>query len=146
MEITTIEEAFKEIEKKQERVPVEGIEFLYNHETNEKITNKLAFSLENAYNNAVYYDKASDYYHPTPLWYSIVAENHLSEELVQPIISLYTSADSESWDFLNEQGQFLVGKICKELGQKATKPFLDAIEKHSIKEAQSPTLFRASSD
>ena len=141
MRISTIEEAFKEIEKKQEFVPIEAIEFLYNHEQNEKITNKIVFSLENAYNDNVYFDKTEDYFYPTPLWYSIVAENHLSEELVHPIISLYTSTDTKDWDYLNEQGIFLVGKISKKLREKATKPFLDTIEKYSKSNAQHPTLF-----
>jgi hypothetical protein len=141
MEITTIEEAFKEIEKEQERVPVEGIEYLYNHEKNEEITNKLAFSLENAYNKDVYYNKAADYYYPTPLWYAIVAENHLSEELVQPIISLYTPRGSETWDYLDEQGHFLIGKISKELGEKATNPFLDTSEEYSKKKTRYSTLY-----
>jgi hypothetical protein len=114
---------------------------LYDHEKNEAITKKLAFSLENAYNEAVYYDKAGDFYSPAPLWYAIVAENHLSEALVQPIISLYTSTDTKDWDYLNEQGSFLVGKISKELGEKATKPFLDAIEKYSKSDNQYPTLY-----
>ena len=40
MKIESIEAAFAEIEKKQERVPVEAIEFLQACETNDIITEK----------------------------------------------------------------------------------------------------------
>jgi len=139
MKIETIEAAFAEIEKKQERVPVEAIEFLHNCETDDVIIEKLKFSLENAYDD-IYFDAQDDYYYPTPLWYAIVAEEHLCEELVQPIISLFSTEFVDDWDYLNEQGGFLVGKLCDYICEKAVTPILEAIRDYCTKEGY-PILY-----
>jgi len=140
MKVETIEQAFTEIENAHAKMPVEAIEFLYSCDKNEKITEKLKFSLSNAYSKKVYYNEEDDYYHPTPLWYAIVAENHLSEELIEPIIKLFTSTEAD-WDYLNEQGNFLTGKLCSEIGEKAVSPILEVILKDSKQKKKHPTLF-----
>lgn len=140
MTIETIEQAFVEIEKKQEKVPWEAIEFLRSHDKNEKIAEKLKFSLSNAYNKEVYHDKETDYYYPTPLWYAIVAENQVSEELIEPVIQLFIT-EEERWDYLNEQGMYLVGKLCEEFGDKAVDPILQAILKDSKQKTDNSALF-----
>jgi len=141
MKIETIEAAFSEIEKKQEQVPIEAIEFLHNCKTNKLITDKITFALENAYNDEVYYDKKDNYYYPTPLWYAIVAEEHLCEDLIQPIISLFITEAEDDWDYLDEQGSFLTGKLCEAFREKAVTPILETVREYSKLEVSYPTLF-----
>lgn len=139
MKITTIQEAFHEIERRQERVPIEAIEFLRNHPTSDEIIDKLAFALSNAY-TGLYDDGIEEYYSSAVLWYAVVAECHPVEKLVQPIISLYVGVEDD-WDYLDEQGQLLVDIFCKELGDAATVPFLNAIEESAKIKSTSPTLY-----
>ncbi len=139
MKITTIQEAFHEIERRQERVPIEAIEFLRNHPTTDEIIDKLAFILSNAYTD-IYDDTTDGYNSSATLWYAVVAECHPSEKLVQPVISLYAGVEDD-WDYLNEQGHLLVDILCKELGDVATIPFLNAIEEAAKTKSTSPTLF-----
>jgi len=141
MKIETVEAAFLEIDRSQERVPVEAIEFLQSQESNDVITQKIVFSLENAYNKDVYYNEVEDYYYPTPIWYAVVAEEHLSETLIQPIIQLFISEKEQDWDYLNEQGSVLAGKICEALGEKAVTPMLETIRDYSKIEDQYATLY-----
>lgn len=132
MTIKTIDQAFAEIEKEEGKTQ-EAITFLHAQEKNEKITEKLKDSLNNAYKEGVYP-------YPVPLYYAIVAENHLSEELLQPIIDLCTKERRTS-DFLNEQASFLTGKICDELGEKVVTQILEVILADSLQDDNGSTLF-----
>ena len=76
MKITSKEQAFEILDTKRYGIPFDAIEYLYNHKKNPEILDKIAFSLENAYNSTVYYDLQLDFYYSTPIWYAIVAENH----------------------------------------------------------------------
>jgi uncharacterized protein YecA (UPF0149 family) len=70
-----------------------------------------------------------------------VAENHLSEVLINPIIELYITGNGDSWDWLDEQGSFLIGKACAEIGRPAIKAFLDTIETFVKKNTELPVLY-----
>jgi len=140
--ISSIEEAFAAIEKRQQKMPVEAIQYLYEHEPNEQITEKIIYVLSNAYNEEVTYDSDNDYYSPMALWYAIVAENHLSESLIEPVISLFTIADDKAdWDFLNEQGQYLIGQLCEKFGNIATTKILEVVKDCVEKKRECPVLF-----
>ncbi len=136
----TIESAFHELDTTNKPGPIEAIDFLYNHERDRLITAKIAYSLRNAYNDDVYLNKLTGEYSYTPIWYAIVAENHLSEELISPIINLFTTTDQDM-DVLNEQGQIIVTKLCDELGDVATSKVMDAIEKYTSYDNRYPLLF-----
>jgi hypothetical protein len=84
------------------------------------------FALENAYNSYVY-GKNKDYSN-APLWYTIVAENHLDESLVRPIIDLFTDSGYSDWDYLNEQLSYVLESLCKEVGIIAIDKFIAAID------------------
>lgn len=141
MAINSIEEAFEAIEKRQEQIPFEAIEFLYEHEQCAQITEKIAFSLKNAYNDAVFYDEQPSSSSSVPLWYAAVAENHLSEALINPIIELYTSKNIADWNYLDEQGCFLIGKASAVIGRPAIKAFLDTIEFFAKKDTKLPIIY-----
>jgi hypothetical protein len=127
MPITTVEEAFRTIEKRQSKVPFEAIEFLHQQPTSAQITDKLVYYIANAYNEALIYNKKLNYYSNAPLWYAVVAEEHLSKQLVQAVVEVFTSEKYDDWDYLNEQITFLVGKLCQALGAPAINAFLEAI-------------------
>ncbi len=126
MPITSKQAAFTQIENTREGIPFEAIEYLYHHGKDEEIEAKIAFSLANAYSEAIYNDEESDYFSNAPLWYGVVAENHIGAYLIEPVINLY-KGDSD-WDFLNEQGLYLVGRLCEELGEEAVEQFMQVIE------------------
>lgn len=121
----TIEEAFQTIERTKEGIPFEAIEYLYNHESTPEINEKIIFAVENAYNEEVYYDAEEDRYLNTALWYAIVAENHLSEALIDPVVKMLTNEEDE-WDFLNEQGSFLVGLLAQKYPDTVAEKVLTA--------------------
>ena len=140
MIINSIQDAFKQLDTQKHGIPFEGIRYLYNHERDEEISNKILFSLNNAYNSDIYYDSKLDHYFDAPLWYSIVAENHIDEALIDPIIKFYTGTN-EDWDFLNEQGNYLIGKTCDVLGDVAVERYINAICEQHEKDSESPYLY-----
>ena len=119
-------EAFEIINNQRYDIPFEAIEYLYNHPKDEEITKAIVFALENAYNSDVY--ETRTHYSNAPLWYAIVAENHLDERYIQPIIDLYTDSEDSDWDYLNEQLIYILEKLCKEVGTPAIDRFIAAID------------------
>ncbi len=127
--MNTVKEAIETIDTTKEGIPFEAIEFLYNHESTPEIMKKIIFSLDNAYNDDVYYDPEEDRQWNTPLWYAIVAENHLSEALIDPVIGLYFTTDPD-WDYMNEQGLFLIGKLAQKYPDEVAEKVISTLEKH----------------
>lgn len=128
--ISTKEEAFQKIENfDPSLMPREAIRFLYNHAPDPEIQERVVYHIQNAYNEAVNND---EFYglKATPLWYAIIGEKQHSEALIQPVIDLYRKVDhvnGKDWDFLNEQGMVLVGRLCEAYGDVAVDQFLAAI-------------------
>jgi len=137
----TIQDAFDLIEAKNEELPFEAIDFIYNQPLNSIIEEKILFYLKNAYNDEVAHDKDNDFYYPTPLWYAIIAEKYISTETVKATISLFTSTIDGDWDYLNEQGQYLVGLYCEKLGDEAVSIYFDTIENLIKEGSEMPYLF-----
>jgi hypothetical protein len=125
--ITTVGQAFDILEHATDGVPFDAIEFLYSHPPEDIITDRIIFHLNNAYNEDLYREPDSEYLLSTSLWFAIVAENHLHPRLIEPVINLFLKSD-QSWDFLNEQGQFLVGKLCEAFPEIAIPKMMMAIE------------------
>jgi len=125
--IETIEEAINIIDKQTKGIPYEAIDFLRNHETNNIIKEKILFALKNAYIGEVYYSDKLNLMLPTPLWYAVVAEKHLSEELFEYVLELFTV--EEDWDLMNEQAVYLVGLLAKTYPESFTDKVLEFISK-----------------
>lgn len=135
-----IETAFIALDRNRRGIPFHAIEFLYNHPRNEKISEKIFFALKNAYDEDLVYDPDRHHYLPFPLWYAIVAENHLSENLIDPVINLFTTTDKD-WDFLNEQGQYLLVKLAEKFPEPTIEKVVAAIEKQVKLDSKNPYLF-----
>lgn len=138
--IKNIDEAFRIIESIKKAIPYEAIKYLQEQPVNKKITDKIVYSLEHAYDNDVYFDADEDVVYSTPLWYAIVAEKHISEELINPIIELYTIIDY-GWDFLEEECGYLVGLISEKYPDTASEKILNAIENQIDKRSESSYLY-----
>lgn len=138
--MNSIAEAFEVLDHQKEGIPFEAIEFLYNHPPNEEIQQKIIFVLAHAYDEDIYYDEAKDDYLLTPLWYAIVAENHLSEALIDLVIQLFTTTE-DNWDFLDEQGIYLVGALAENFPDTMAEKALRAIEAQVAEESSLPYLF-----
>ncbi|MEL7120032.1 MAG: SEC-C metal-binding domain-containing protein [Bacteroidota bacterium] len=137
----TKKQAFHELEHIKYGIPFNAIEFLYNHPKDKEIEDKVIFYLNNAYNNEIVYNPKTDWYSSAPMWYAIVAENYISESLIDSILNIYDKKNHDTWDFLNEQGQYLVGKSCALLGDIAIQRFMNVIEEDSMNNSDNKSLF-----
>lgn len=135
----SLSEAFRALDTWKDGVPFEAIRHVQNHKPSREITDKIIFSLNHAY-DGTYYNHEEDYDYPTPLWYAIVAENHLSHDLIDPVIRLFTTTDDD-WDFLNEQGQYLIGLLAKKYPSATISKVMDTIDRLVGLGAQLPYLF-----
>lgn len=135
----TLQQAFDILRTQKWGIPWEAIEFLYEHPSHPEIDEQILFALDHTYDET-YWDAEIQEMISTPLWYAIVAENHLSEALMDAVIHIYTTSE-EDWDFLNEQGIFLIGKLGEKYGDVFVEKVLDALE-NSIKDKKRyPTLY-----
>lgn len=138
--IQTTQEAFTILDTQKEGFPFEAIRYLYDQPNTNEITQKIISVLSHAYDET-YYNAQEDWYYPTPLWYAIIAENHLSEQLIDAIISLFTIPETEDWDFLNEQGQYVLGALAQRYPDTVMQQVMVAIDNCMANKSESPYLF-----
>ncbi len=127
-----------EILETSEEVPYEAIRYLYYQKPSEAIHKKVLFWLENAYNDEMIEEGEFDPI--APFWFAILAENYLDENLVDPVIKLFTTVDSD-WDYLNEQAVDLIHGLCYKIGDKAITPFLQTSVEQIKIESELPYLY-----
>jgi hypothetical protein len=137
--IQSTEEAYKILDTQVKGIPYEAIDFLRNQEESEALTKKLVFALKNAYNGKEYYSDEYRIMLPAPLWYCIVAEKHLSIDLVEPLLNLFTV--EEDWDLMNEQAVYLLGLLAKKHPEKGINLVLDFIEDNCKEDNKKPYLY-----
>jgi preprotein translocase subunit SecA len=136
--IRSTQHAFEILDTKAKGIPYEAIDYLRKQETSEELTQKLVFALKNAYNGKVYYSDELRIMLPAPLWYAVVAEKHLSEDLFEPLLDLFST--EEDWDLLNEQGVYLVGLLAKKYPKQFVEKVLDYIDGNIQKETKTPYI------
>jgi phosphopantetheine adenylyltransferase len=127
MKIKNLNEAFQILKDTKEGIPFDAIKFIRNNKTTQEIIDKIGFSLSNAYNADIYYDKESDFYSSEPLWCAIIAEKHITKELIDPVINLYIS-NKNHWEYLNEQGLYLIGLLSEKFPNIVPEKVLTTIE------------------
>jgi len=132
--INNLEDAFKILESRNNGIPFDAIQYVYTHPPDERITKKILFFLSHAYDEEVIYDFDSDYYSSSPLWYAIIAENHFSENIIDPVINLFTKTN-DTWDFLDEQGMYLIGLLCEKYTETIVPIVFKRIEELSDKDS-----------
>lgn len=136
----TKQEAFARLESFEEGIPFEAIRFLYEHEPDAEILEKIRFALEHAFDDDLYFDDRTARYCYAPLWYAIVAEQYQDLSLLPPLIALYTEYDG-NYDFLEEQGIVLLEKLWEKFGDEAVLPTMDALDRVMETPSDFPYLF-----
>lgn len=131
--------AFETIDTQLKGIPYEAIDFLRNQESNDDISKKLVFALKNAYNGEAYYSDEDRMMMPAPLWYCVVAEKHLSIELLEPLLALFNV--EEDWDLLNEQAVYLLGLLAREYPENCVNAVLDFIEENIKADNKKPYIY-----
>jgi len=135
----TKQDAFARLEAFKAGIPFEAIRFLYNCDPDPEILGKIRFALEHAFDEELYLDSRSGEYCHAPLWYAIVAEKHTDLSLLDPLIRIYTEYDEE-YDFLLDQGGFLLEKMFDEYGDQAVRPAMEAIDRMMQNSSHRPYL------
>lgn len=137
--ITTIQQAFHILDTQRQGIPFDAIKFLKKKPKQPKIEQKILFALTHVYDDT-YYDDETDFYYLTPLWYAIVAETHLSKNLINLVISLFTTTE-EDWDFLDEQGQYLIGKLAESYPDAVMEQVIRVIDLRIDEKSEFPYLY-----
>ena len=137
--IQSVKQAFATLDTKATGIPYEAIDYLRNQEHSEEISKKLVYAFKNAYKGEAYYSEKYRIMLPTPLWYAIVAEKHLSEELFEPLLEMFTN--EEDWDLMNEQAVYLVGLLAKKYPTAFLDKVLFFIEENIKKENKTPYIY-----
>lgn len=125
--IKSVKQAFQILETEREGIPFKAIRYLRKQPKNKEIEEKIIFAISHAYDDT-YYDEKTDFFFPTPLWYSIIAEKYIFTKLIDPVIRLFTTCEDD-WDFLNEQGMYLLGLLAKEYPDLVMKKVMSALDR-----------------
>ncbi len=131
--------AFEILEKSQHGIPYEAIRYLYYQPAGDDIRDKVIYWLENAYNEKVL-NEQKNHAPNAPLWYAILAENYITEDLLDPVMNLFSTTE-EDWDLLNEQGVVLLNLLCKKLGDTAITAFFNKILEQIKVDSKFPYLY-----
>jgi hypothetical protein len=116
--ITSIEQAINILVESKKEIPYDAIKFLYNHPKDQKISDAIIYYIERAYEHEESFEDIP-FDVNTPLWFSIVAENHLSEDLLMPVARIFRS-DNYFNDYLQEQGLILIEKLFEKFPSTTT--------------------------
>ncbi len=136
--IETVEDALDEIDDPPAGIPFEAISFLRATPTTPELINRITFAIEHAYDTAVI--AAGDFSEVSPLWYTVVAETHLSPEYIEPTIRLVTSTTND-WDFLNEQAQYLISLLAEKYPEQVAAATMKSIDAALQLDLRTPYLF-----
>jgi hypothetical protein len=122
------QDAFARLEAFEYGIPFDAIRFLYEHEADAEIVEKIRFALEHAFDDDLYYDDEFEDYSNAPLWYAIVAENHLDISYLPHLIRIFTDPEEDN-DFLFDQAVLVVEKMFDRYGEEAVGPVMEAIDR-----------------
>ena len=136
--IESPKQAFEILEKQEEGIPWEAIKYLRAQKGSKEVQKRVIWALDHAYGDTFVID---DFYLPTPIWYAIVAEEFICEALIQPVFDLFTTTADDDWDFLNEQGMFLVGKLAQKYPNKVIPVFTKTVDGLMSKNSKLPYLY-----
>lgn len=136
----TLESAMAVLDKPYRGIPFDAIEFLYNHPADARLSKAILYNLQYAYVDEAQIDPDSELIPPTALWYAIVAENHLSPELIDPVIFLLSSTD-EDWDYLTEQTAYVFCCLAEKYPELVIPKTLFIIDKLAGRKAFLPYLY-----
>ncbi len=140
MKIKSVKEAFNIIENNIEGIPFHAIEYLRKQKPSKVINEKIIYYLKHAYDLGFFEDNLDYNNVDTVLWYTIVAEKHISKELIKPIVNLYTRTEDTS-DLLNEQGMYITCLLAEKYPEEFMEYLLKIIDASLILNPQLPVLY-----
>lgn len=132
--IPTLQTACDVLEMSTKGVPFEAIEFLHDDKADEARN-----AIVNAIRNVS--DSRYDAEESAGLWYACAAEGHICEELIDPVIGIYTSEDQYHSDWLLSQGQYLIGKLAQKYPGKTVLKVLEVMEQEASDSQDRPVYF-----
>lgn len=131
VEIFSLEGAIHILNKCAKGIPFTAIEYLHD-DTSPEATSAIVKALKDFSDHQCYWEDCS----ATPLWYSLAAEGHLCEELIDPVIGFYDDTNKNSTDWIREQGEYLIGKLAQKYPDMTVQKVLAAIEKDAEGEVE----------
>lgn len=139
VEIPRIKDAVDIIENSRRGIPFKAIEYLQN-QPKKKVIDLIIEALKNAYNPERFMDDHIDQWLCTPIWYAIVAEAHIDERLIDPLIEMFKT-NEETSDYLNEQGLFLIGQLSERYPDKVIPKVIEAVKWSATQKYSNIILF-----
>ncbi|MFZ1249430.1 MAG: SEC-C metal-binding domain-containing protein [Candidatus Saccharimonadales bacterium] len=136
--IETVDDALDEIDDPPAGIPFEAINFLRAAPTTPKLIDRITFVIEHAYDKA--FLASGDFSDVSPIWYTVVAERHLSPNYIEPTIRLVTST-TDDWDFLNEQAQYLICLLAEKYPEQVADATMKSIDAAIHLGLRTPYLF-----
>lgn len=97
MKPQSLKDAFQMLDVPTEYIPYSAIRYLQEQPTTKEIEYKLLSTLKHINNSS-----------GTPLYYAIVAENHLSKALIDPLIAFFTTEVNFTWELMEEQAIYVL--------------------------------------
>lgn len=134
-EISRLKDALDVLDKCIKDVPFYAIEYLKN-ESSVEATSAIIKALRNHSDHQYCWADCT----MAPFFYALAAEGHLCEELIEPVIELYEDGINSS-DWLNEQGQYLIGKLAEKYPGLTAEKVLVAMEKDVNKKTKPDIYF-----
>ncbi|MGL1885165.1 MAG: SEC-C metal-binding domain-containing protein [Reichenbachiella sp.] len=133
-ELPRSKDAFDVLDLCAKGVPFAAIEHLQNDDS-EETTSIVLKELKNHFDHQYCWVNCTF----APFWYALVAEGHICQALIDPVIELY-EANSDDSDWLSIQGQYLIGKLAQQYPDLTTQKVLEAMEKDVDKKSM-PYIF-----
>jgi hypothetical protein len=102
MKPQSLKDAFQMLDNPTEFIPFSAIGYLWKQPKTEEIEQKILFALNHVNNSS-----------GIALFYTIVAENHLSKALVDPLIAFFTTEGIDIGELMEEQAIYVLQKLAK---------------------------------
>jgi len=135
----TVQEAFNDLDHygADHYFPAKAIEFLQNHPTTQTIEDRIARAIREVHNPEYFYISELDKWLIAPLYYAIVAEEHLTEKVVKAVIHFVTFGHDNEFEPFEEQIYFLAGKLGYTFPGSIPPSFLNVIERQVKRKSNS---------
>ena len=122
-ELPRLEDALAVLDNSEKGIPYTAIEYLQNNHS-DAATSAISKALRNHSDHQYCWADCTF----APFWYALAAEGHINKELIDPVIELYED-DTYKSEWLNDQGQYLIGKLAQKYPDLTAGKVLEAMEK-----------------
>lgn len=125
MKPQSLKEAFEMLDHPVGYFPFTAIEYLQKHPLTNELEEKILFSLTNINNST-----------GTSLFYTVVAEEHLSKKFIEPLIAIFTTYGFDDiYDQLYDEANYLLQKFTEKYPHDVMGNLKPAFEKAILTDA-----------